>query len=222
MWGKFQETLSIQVNTRISRQSSFSSACLAPAAVVATVLLLLLACSPGSREASFLKRGKHYLEKRDYARAVLEFRNARQIMPQDAEPYYQEGLAYLGLGNRSSAFQSLSKAIQLNPKHVSAQVKLTELLASSERHLYEAEQHGKTALTLAPDNPDALNALATTELRLGNEAEALRYLEEALAKSPQHLQSSISLAIIKFSGRDFTGAERILQRAVVQASAEVS
>jgi tetratricopeptide (TPR) repeat protein len=207
----------IQVITRISRQSSIFSPRFVIVAAVATALLLSLGCSPATREASFLKRGKHYLENGDYARALLEFRNARQVMPHDAEPYYQEGVAYLGLGNRASAFQSLSKAIRLNPKHVSAQVKLTELLASSDRHLYEAEQHGKTALSLAPDNPDALNALATAELKLGNEAEALRYLEEALAKSPQHLRSSMSLAIIKLSGRDFAGAERILQQAVAQA-----
>jgi len=43
-------------------------------------------CSPGAREASFLKRGKSYLEKHDYQRASLEFRSAQQLMPKDAEP----------------------------------------------------------------------------------------------------------------------------------------
>ena len=187
------------------------------AVLVAASLVLLFACSAASREAAFLRRGKNYLEKRDYARAVLEFRNARRVMPRDAEPYYQEGLAYLGLGNRGSAFQSLSQAVQLNPSHVDAQLKLTQLLASSERHLHDAEKQAKTTLSLAPDNPDALSALAETELKLGNEAEALHYLEKALAKSPQHLRSSISLAIIKLSGRDFVAAEQILQQAVTQA-----
>ena len=48
--------------------------------------LFAAGCSPASREARFLKRGKAYLEKKDYARAVLEFRNAEKIMPNDDEP----------------------------------------------------------------------------------------------------------------------------------------
>jgi tetratricopeptide (TPR) repeat protein len=186
---------------------------------MALAALLLLSCSPASREARLLKRGKSYLEKKDYARAVLEFRSAEQAMPQDVEPYYQEGLAYVGLGNYQAAFQAFQRATQIDPKHVGALVKLTELLSTKKKgeFLHWAEQHGKTAVELSPENPDALNALALTELRLGNEADASRYLEQALGKMPQHLRSSMALAVVKLSHRDIAGAEQILKQAVSQA-----
>jgi tetratricopeptide (TPR) repeat protein len=76
---------------------------------MALAALLLLSCSPAAREARLLKRGKSYLEKKDYARAVLEFRSAQQAMPQDVEPYYQEGLAYVGLGNYQAAFKAFNR-----------------------------------------------------------------------------------------------------------------
>src|SRR5215475_12537374 len=62
--------------------------------ITAFVVAAMLACagcwrSPLQREARFLELGKKLLAKRDYARANLEFRNAIQIMPRDAEAYYQ-------------------------------------------------------------------------------------------------------------------------------------
>jgi tetratricopeptide (TPR) repeat protein len=192
-------------------------------AAAASAFLLLLSCSPATREASFLKRGKFYLEKHDYERAALEFRNAQQLMPKDAEAYYQDGLAQIGLRNAISAYRSLSRATQLDPKHVGARVKLAEVLstAPTKNLLMDGEQYGKEALELAPDDPDALNALAVTELRLGNPEDAVRHLQQALAKSPQHVRSSISLAIIKVSQGDFPAAEAVLKQAVSKAPRSV-
>ena len=188
-------------------------------AATLAVAVFLGGCSPASREARFLKNGKSYLEKKDYARAVLEFRSAEQAMPNDAEPYYQEGVAYIGLGNHKAAYQALARAAQLDPKHLGVQVRLTEVLSATRNleFLRQAEQHGKTAVTLSPDDPGALDALALAELRLGNDADALRYLQQVLDKSPQHLRTSMALAAVKLSRKDMTGAEQILKKAVGEA-----
>ena len=70
--------------------------------VLATVVLIsaMGGCSrtsPKGRHDRFLAAGRKMLDKQDYARAVLEFKNAARIMPQDAEAQYQLGLAALGL-----------------------------------------------------------------------------------------------------------------------------
>src|SRR5690242_19015138 len=93
------------------------------------ILLLLItsaACSrdPGAREAKALERGRILLEKRDYSRALLEFKNATQARPTDAEPFYQAGIASLGLGDVRSAATYFRKATQLDPKHAGAQLKI--------------------------------------------------------------------------------------------------
>ena len=49
--------------------------------LVLVASLLLVGCSPEFREARYLKSGKSYLERKDYARALLEFRNAERTMP---------------------------------------------------------------------------------------------------------------------------------------------
>ncbi len=90
-------------------------------AYVCTIVLALGcgACrtSPQAKEARFLKRGHALLAQKEYSRAILEFRNAVSAVPNDAEPYYQLGMAYLGSGDPASAAKSFERATALNPKH---------------------------------------------------------------------------------------------------------
>ena len=60
-------------------------------------LLFLAACArtPEGREADHLQKGKNYVEKKEYRKAVIEFKIASQNMPKDAEPFYQMGMTYL-------------------------------------------------------------------------------------------------------------------------------
>src|SRR5579863_1276662 len=71
--------------------------------------------SPEKKEAAFLKRGDVYLGQKDYARAMLEYRNAAQLRPGDAEPLYRLGLAYLRVGNPRGSVVALRQALQRNP-----------------------------------------------------------------------------------------------------------
>jgi len=52
--------------------------------------------SSKAKEARYLKRAEALLAKKDYARALLELRNAVSAAPKDAEPYYRMGMVCLG------------------------------------------------------------------------------------------------------------------------------
>ncbi len=175
--------------------------------------------SPQAKEAKFLESGKKQLEKKDYTRAILEFKNAVQVMPKDAEPHYQLGMAYLRAGDPNSAAMCFQQAVKLDPKHPGAQLRLAEMMAASpSREMQEeAARRSEEVLSLSPDNIDALNALAFAELRLGNPDDAEKHLQKALEKAPDSLQSSIALARVKLSRKDVAGAEQVLQQAVAQA-----
>src|SRR5690349_12104663 len=66
-------------------------------AVLILVLLSFCGCnqSPEAKSAKFLSRGKQLLEKKDPARAILEFQNALKATPKNAEVYFQLARAYL-------------------------------------------------------------------------------------------------------------------------------
>ena len=181
------------------------------------LILGLSSCtlSPEARRDRYLASGKKLIEKKDYRRAVLEFKNALKAKPRDAEIYYQLGLADIGANDVREAALCFQKAIELNPKHVGAQLGLAQLLASATnpKLLEEANKRLVSLLSDNPDNPDALNALALTELKLGKVQDGMLHLSRLLEKDPRQLTSSILLAQAMWAQHDVKGAEEVLKQA---------
>ena len=183
-------------------------------------ILTLSAChqSPEAREAAFLDKGKKAFQKKDYAVAILQFKNASAAKPWDAEPYYQLGLSYKAEGDFQSAADGFRKAIEANPRHTAAQLELAENMATGRTReiLEEAQKHAQAVLALLPDDPDALTVLGVTDLRLGQPESAQSHLEQALRKSPDHLKAWVALAQVKQARNDVAGAEKALLQAAGQ------
>ena len=183
--------------------------------------ILTVGCnrSPQAKEAQYLKRGAAQVAKKEYGRAILEFRNAVKAMPKDAEPNYQLGLAYLASGSAQNGFNALRRATELNPKHSGAQLKLAELMAANQNpnYLHDAVGRLESILTSSPDNLEATDTLALAEWRLGKIDDASKRLEEALQRFPTSLRSSIQLARLKLSQKDLNGAEEVLKKAATSA-----
>ena len=186
-------------------------------AVSMLAILTLSGCnlSPEAKEASFLEKGRKEVAKQNYAAAILYFKNASAAKPWDAEPYYRLGLAYLAGGDFKSAAAEILKAVEVNPRHTGAQLRLAEMMATSrdKKDLEAAQKHAQAVLALLPDDPDALNVLGVTDLRLGKPESAQPYLEQALRKTPTHLNSWVVLSQVKLARNDVAGAEKALLEA---------
>jgi len=185
---------------------------------LAAALFTGCARSPQAKRDKYLKAGKRLLEKRDYHRAVLEFQNAVQAMPRDAEARYELGLALAESGDVQRGFDNLRRAVELDPKNQQAQVKVAELMAAARNlEIVKQGQDDLKRLAGSSSTTEVLNALALTQLKLGETADAIESLEEALKTSPRELSSSIILAIAKFSQKDSAGAEEVLKKACESA-----
>jgi tetratricopeptide (TPR) repeat protein len=180
-----------------------------------------IGCSrdPATNEARHLARGKKYLAKKDYQRAILEFRNATQIRVQDAEPWYQLGVSYLAANQVGPAISALRKATELNPNHKYAQLRLAELMVQSRQPevLKDAVDRLGQVLAADPGDPDVLDTLALADLKLKKPEDATKLLQQALESFPGHLRSSATLAAMQFLQHDPESAERTLQKAIEQA-----
>jgi tetratricopeptide (TPR) repeat protein len=175
--------------------------------------------SPQGRHDRFMAAGRKRLDKRDYARAALEFKNAARIMPQDAEAQYELGLAALGLQDLRGAMVLFQKTRELDPKHVGAQLKLAELLSSTNdpELLEDAEKRVKSVLLLAPGNTDALNIMAVDELKLGHPDSAEALLSKSLETAPAQIQVYAKLAGLALKRNDPAAAERVLKLGIAAA-----
>ncbi len=150
-----------------------------------------------------MQQAERLVQKKDYTRAILQFRNAIQAMPGDAEPYYQLGLTYLAAGNPGLAAGCFRKATELNPRHAAAQLKMADLLATTNNPstLADAQRRAQGVVDASPGNVDALNILALTEMRLGKPDEAEDHLEQALNRLPGGLTSAALMMRTKAGGR---------------------
>jgi tetratricopeptide (TPR) repeat protein len=195
--------------------------CSFAAIALLVVFGMLPACnnSPEAKEARYLKRGEALRDKKDFARALIEFRNAASAMPKDAEPHYQMGLTYLAMGGIQSSAAEFRNATELNPKHQAAQTKLAELMIASRNRdeVQQAANQLQEVLSTAPDNSEANDALALAEWKMGKTEEATERLEATLRQFPARLQSSVSLAHMKLAQKDLAGAAQVLQDAVAAA-----
>jgi len=178
--------------------------------------VLLVGCnrSPEARRDKYIAAGKSFLEKRDFPRAILQFRNAAQAMPKDPEVYFQMGNAFLAIKDYNSAVKGYRKALEFNPKHSDAQLKIAQIYSmTDDAELWkDAQSRLKTLLEGPTQTADMLNTLALTELKLGNTDNAVQNLEVVLAKNPGELSSAYLLARTKLSQKDIQGAEEVLKR----------
>jgi len=196
---------------------TLSSRRMAGLAAVLAIAIVSGACSrsPQARSAKYMAEGKKLLAKKDPARAILQFRNAAQVTPKDPEVYYQLGVAALAAGDIRQGVLALRRALDLNPKHAGAQLRLAELMTnvSDPEVLKDAKGRLEGVLQDSPQNADALHALALTELKLGEADDAVQNLERAVSSAPQELIFAVTLAQAKLSQNDPKGAEAILKKA---------
>jgi tetratricopeptide (TPR) repeat protein len=150
-------------------------------------------------------------------------------MPKDAEAHYQLALALLASRNYLASLKELNQAVQLDPKHRDAQLKLAELKAAvprpqdeenpakariSKQYLEESQKTVQDLIKSGESSAEILDTLAVTELKLNDQAAAEKTLEEAVARFPKDLASAVGLAKVKLAHKDPAGAEAVLKKAV--------
>jgi len=94
------------------------------AVAVALVAGVAFTRNPVAEKQRHYDRGLAYMKAGKPAAAAIEFTNAVRLDPNFADAYYQLGRAQIALRQGRSAFESLTKATDLKPTHVEAQVAL--------------------------------------------------------------------------------------------------
>ena len=190
-------------------------------AIALCAVLALIGCarSPQAKSAAYLAAGKDFIKKNDVQRAILQFRNAAVATPKDAEVLYQLSLAYWAAGDVQMGIGTLHKALDLNPEHTAAKLRMAQIMsmASDPKYVKDAQDRLAKLLTQTPDNPNTLQALAFTELKLGESESAIAHLGRAVALAPTDVTMNVSLAQAKLQQNDIKGAEEILRKLTQQS-----
>ncbi len=170
--------------------------------VAALILSSMTACGTAEESAaSYIESGKSLLAEGKPQKARLEFKNAIQIDPRMAEPFYQLALLDEKDQKWKSMFANLNTVEQLNPEHYDAIVKLGQihLLAGNfDQALDKAnkvlEKDGKNVL--------ALVLKASVAMKQDNYGSALTDVEQALAMDPNNIEAiSVKVLVLNKQGK---------------------
>ncbi len=185
---------------------------------IASVMWVGCSRSPHAVSDRAVAAGKKLMAKGDYRRAVLEFKNAVQAMPGNSEAHFELANAHMATGDLVSAGSEYKRALEADPKNTAAAQKLAQVMAVvGDRPLVEeAERRLNALLDASPADVTALNTLAFAELKLGKRGDALRHLEEVVAKAPRQISAAALLAHTKLMEKDIKGAEDVLLEAAKQ------
>jgi tetratricopeptide (TPR) repeat protein len=153
--------------------------------VGAVVLATLLAACGGAQErkAHYLEKGEQYFADHNYEKARVEFRNALQIDPNDANARYQVGRVAEKLNNPREAVGHYQAAIDADPNHMEARAALARLylLGGLPDKTMELVEPG---LTLQPQNASLLTMRGAAKAQMGNTVGAFEDAEAAINLTP--------------------------------------
>jgi Tfp pilus assembly protein PilF len=119
--------------------------------LVAILFVQCIGCaSKEEKEARHLERARQYVEKTEFKKAVIEFRNVVQLDPENDAAHYELGETYLKLQQGREAFQSFSRAVSVNPENMKAQLKMGQILLLGKR-TEEAKKKAELVLEKSKD-----------------------------------------------------------------------
>jgi tetratricopeptide (TPR) repeat protein len=155
-------------------------------AVAATMALAVTLSGCGSaqtRKAKYLQHGQEYLSAANFDKARVEFRNAAQIDPKDAQVHYFLAQVAEKSGDLRAAVSEYQVSIGADAKYAAPRAALGRLyligaLADKAMELIEP------GLVLDPGNAQLLTVRAAARERLGDKPGALSDAEQAVRLAP--------------------------------------
>jgi len=124
--------------------------------------------------------------------ALAAFQKTAQLMPKDAEAYFNLGVVQRGLGLLNEAVASYRRALQIKPAYAEAHSNLGNTLKDVGQ-LDEAVASFRRALQIKPGSPTALNNLGTVLKDLGKFDEAIASYRQALQAQPNYAEAHSNL-----------------------------
>jgi len=186
---------------------------------VATALLsaclMLFSCSrnPQKAKAKYLAQGQNYMKKGQYGDAVIEFRNALRIDPRFVDAYYQLAQASLAQHNWNAAYESLEKAIALDPTRLDARLDRGRLYLAA-RQFGDAEADANYILKQQPSDVGAYQLLGVALNGEQKPDQALAAFAKDSELRPNDASAYIDMALVEINLHRSADAEQSLKKAL--------
>ncbi|MDF2368170.1 tetratricopeptide repeat protein [Sneathiella sp.] len=182
---------------------------------LAIILFTLAACdTPEEKAQAHFAAGMAFVEQDNFVKAGIEFRNALQLKENYADGWYGLALVEENEGDWRKYAGDILKAIEIDPKHLKAQVRYGKIMLLSGK-LEDALETSDLVMELAPDNSEALALKSAVMFRLGDKTGAIAAANKALEIDPSNIDAILILSAEKLSSGNPAAAVKILDDGLV-------
>jgi len=181
-----------------------------------------LACTadPAVKKQQYLESGNQYVEKGQYAEAIIEYRNAVAVDATFGQARKRLAEAYTHAGDYRAAFDEFVRAADLLPSDVALQVYTGNLLLVR-RKPEEALARADAALKIDPQNIEVLVLRGNALAGLSSFEDALKSIEQAIQLDPDRGATYTHLGQVELSQGSRKQAEAAFLKAVELAPKEI-
>ena len=183
------------------------------AVLVFAALAAGCARNPEARKADFLSKGNAFFEKKQYAAAVIEYRNAVQVDARFADARLGLARTYERMGDIRLALAEYVRAADLLPADQDVQVRAAGYLLWA-RRFDEAKTRAEHVLEKDTRNLQAQVVLANALAGLRNVDQAVAEIEEAIRIDPTRSATYTNLGVLEMTRGRLESAEQAFRRTV--------
>jgi tetratricopeptide (TPR) repeat protein len=179
-------------------------------------LLVISACGPRTAE-EYYQQGLRYFRDKEYARALVAFRNAAAKDRNDHRAQYHLGVSAMETGDTATARRALSMAEQLDKgqSEFSADTRIRMgLLILSERDYDQVRLRAQWVLARDKSNPKALELMGFALAGLAEIEPAKNTLDQLVLQQPGNLQARVLRATLHLAEEQRAEALQTLEQAV--------
>ncbi len=149
--------------------------------------------------------GNEYFKRRDYPRAIDNYKRALSLKPDYDLVVINMANAYRGMGKDEEAMVGYRRFMELDPKNAQIRYETAQILIDAER-LDEAATELNEALRLEPKLAAARNALGVVRFKRGDTAGAERDVRAAIDLQADVRLAHFNLALLAESRGDLRAA----------------
>lgn len=185
--------------------------------------LALTGCGDKASDATAqLASAKAYIEKQDYAAAVIELKSALQKSPDNREMRLLLGRSLLANGDAVTAAIELQKALDLGANPNDVQPLLAKAVLAQNNLRQVVMQFADIRLDRSDAAAEVKTTVATALAALGERERALETTLSALGDSPQHVPATLLHARLKAAGGDVEGALALVDQVLAGSSTNLA
>ncbi len=162
-----------------------------PLITVLLVSVLVAACaSPEERAAEFVADARQYYAAGDLKAALLQAQNAAQIDPKSADARFLMAEIHEKEGNLREVVSNLLVAVDSEPDHLQAQLKLGTLFFYAQSW-DQAAKYAAAAAAIAPEDAEVRLLQARLNFQQQRYDEGLQLLDAVISRDPGNLDAIV-------------------------------